>query len=195
MSRKFSTLLLLVTLVVIGLQTMSINLRPGQLARKPDTLLNRIESADKVAGVAPETPAPQSPGPDLPVPLTPIEDQEVQQLVLEHQKAKIPATPADPYSYALSWEQELAKIKGIKDPVVVIWQKRLYLAYHNNNVLDTNVKTEVANRVKFLEPRFDKIFISTKPSTRRTLLQAQEMMKAGKSPEEYVLKLEAKFKR
>lgn len=197
MSRKLSTFLLILTVVVIGLQLISVNLT-GQTARKPDTSLNRNESGSNVAGDPQENPAPQSPGPDLPIPLTAVEEKQMQELVLEHGEGKIPATPADPYEYCLTWEEELANIKGIKAPVVVIWQKNLYLAYRGKagtNTTNTLVKTEVIKRVRFLEPSFDKILISDKQNLRQQLLQIQKKMKAGQSPGKYVLKLEEQFKR
>ncbi|HEX3030993.1 MAG TPA: hypothetical protein VHS59_01930 [Bacillota bacterium] len=163
MYRRLTGLFLVVALVVVAAQAFTSSGFPWSRAREQLP--------------PPENPAPQTPGPDLPVPLLPEERMRA----MESREESIPATPADPYQYAVAWQQELARVQGVTDPVVVVYQRKLYLAYRPAGIPLAQVREAVNKRVHYLETRFQEVLVSDKTDDRVLLEKVLQHLKAGES--------------
>lgn len=156
----------------------------SKVTRKPETGLPGQESGLRPI---PENPAPQVPGPDLPTPLLPDDSA----LSGEKKKGQYPATPADPYQYAVGWEQELADIKGVNKPVVVIWGNKIFVGYKPEKAARKEVQSEIEGRIKELEPRFREITVTGNARDVEVLQRIGEEIKRGGSAGLHARELES----
>lgn len=111
--------------------------------------------------------------------------------LLEEHKFRSPASPADPHQYAEGWQMEIAGIKGVNNPVVVVWRDKIFVGYRQAEGVKKAATAEaVTKKIRDREPQFRTIVVTSKTEDYAVLQKTADLVKHGRPPAEFITELE-----